>query len=258
MTPIVSDPECLPNIEDLVTEDGAPVDRILTEKQYRLLTSSLYASWAGPGDGRKFLAMVNVGYFFQAKVPPLVPDFLLSLDVECPPDLHVKAGHSYFQWLVGKPPDLVVEIVSDRRGGEDSDKMKQYARLRVAYYVIFDPDEVLDGGMLRVYELQRSRYVPVPSGFLEDVGVGVKLWEGPFEGHTDTWLRWCDRKGNLLATPEEAVEVAKARARDAEEQARVDRLARIEAERQATLAAARIQQLEEALNQVHGGNGKSG
>src|ERR1019366_8683589 len=108
--------------ESLVTEDHQPVDSIFFEKLNRLLAHTLYASWSGPGEGRPFLVLVNVGWFYQRKTPAVVPDCLLSLDVTLPPDLHVKQGHSYYQWDMGKQPDVVIEVVSDRTGGEESYK----------------------------------------------------------------------------------------------------------------------------------------
>src|SRR5947209_19317690 len=96
------DPSLLPNLDDLVTEDGAPVDNIYTEKQYRLLTEPLYSSWGGPGEGRSFLALTDVGWFHTWGQPPLVPDGLLSLDAAPAGDLRTKEGRSYFQWLIGK------------------------------------------------------------------------------------------------------------------------------------------------------------
>jgi len=236
-------PECVPDLEKLVTEDGAPVDRIFTEKQYRLLTTPLYASWSGPGEGRPFLVLTNVGWFFDYNEPPLVPDCLLGLDVACPENLHVKEGHSYFQWLMrGKPPEAVVEIVSDRRGDEDSLKMREYARLRASYYAIFDPDNMLRGGILRVFELQRGKYRPLKSGFMEEVGLGLTLWEGAFEGHADTWLRWCDRDGKVLSTPDERAAGQERRAK--------------KAERRARQAAQRIRELEESLRRLRENDGK--
>src|SRR5438132_4410477 len=113
------DPAVIPNLDDLVTEDGAPVDSLYMEKQYRLLTEPLYSSWAGPGEGHPFLMVAKVGWFHTSGQPPLVPDAMLSLDVTPAGDLHSKEGRSYFQWLVGKAPDVVIEIVSDRRGGEE-------------------------------------------------------------------------------------------------------------------------------------------
>src|SRR5712692_470603 len=75
------DPSVIPNLDDLVTEDGAAVDNIYTEKQYRLLTEPLYSSWAGPGEGRPFLVTTNVGLFPIPRNPAIVPDVMLSLDV---------------------------------------------------------------------------------------------------------------------------------------------------------------------------------
>src|SRR5437870_381497 len=88
------DPAVIPNLDDLVTEDGAPVDSIYAEKQYRLLTEPLYSSWAGPGEGRSFLVLTDVGWFHTVGQPPLVPDALLSLDAAPSGDLHSKEGRS--------------------------------------------------------------------------------------------------------------------------------------------------------------------
>src|SRR5271166_922919 len=83
------EPQPAIDYDALVTEDHKPVDSIFLEKLYRLLTHPLYASWAGPGEGRPFLVLVNVGWFYQRKTPAIVPDCLLSLDVTYPTDLHV-------------------------------------------------------------------------------------------------------------------------------------------------------------------------
>ena len=79
--PWVLAPEDYPNIDDLVIEDGKPVDNIFAEKQQRLLVDPLYNSWAGPSDGREFLALANVGLFRAPKQPCLSPDVMLSLGV---------------------------------------------------------------------------------------------------------------------------------------------------------------------------------
>ena len=144
--------------DSLVTEDHKPVDRIFVEKLYRLLTRCLYASWPGPGEGRPFLVLVNVGWFYQRTTPAVVPDCLLSLDVTGPPDLQVKQGHSYYQWDMGKQPDVVIEVVSDRTGGEEGHKKNLYARLGVPYYAVFDPKHLLSGDTLRTYELRGAKY----------------------------------------------------------------------------------------------------
>src|SRR5438128_11707266 len=105
----------LPNVDALVTEDDTPVDNIFSEKQQRLLVESLYNGWAGPGEGRPFLALANVGLFYAVHQPPLVPDVLVSLDVQVPADVWVRPNRSYLIWEYGKPPDVVLEIVSNRQ-----------------------------------------------------------------------------------------------------------------------------------------------
>jgi Uma2 family endonuclease len=183
-----------------VTEDHKPVDRIYLEKLYRLLAEPLYASWQGPGAGRSFLVLINVGWFYQEKTPAVVPDCLLSLDVSCPADLQVKQGHSYYQWAMGKPPEVIIEVVSDRTGGEESYKKDLYARLGVAYYAVFDPKHLLSTDTLRCYELAGGTYRLTEPGPWSKVGVGLRLWQGKFEGHEDAWLRWCDANGVIIPT----------------------------------------------------------
>src|SRR5262245_43818855 len=92
-------PEELPRYDEMVLEDGKPVENIFAEKQQRLLTEPLYSSWSGPGEGRSFLALANVGLFFGDTEPPLAPDVLLSLDVPQHRDLSRKEHCSYILWV---------------------------------------------------------------------------------------------------------------------------------------------------------------
>jgi hypothetical protein len=113
---------------------------------------------------------------------------------------------------MGKPPDMVIEVVSDRSGGEEDFKLEEYARIGVPYYVIFDPDEHLRGGVLRVFHLVRGGYRSRKASWLPRVGLGLKLWEGTFEGLTRSWLRWCDHEGIVVPTGEERAEQERQRA----------------------------------------------
>src|SRR5262249_3478310 len=122
-------PDKRPRVDHLVTEDDTPVDNIASEMQQRLLTEPLYSSWRGPGPGRPFLAAANVGVFFSVRRRPLVPDVFLSLDVKVADDWWAKRHRSYFIWEFGKPPEAVIEVVSNTKGGEDLRKMLQYARM---------------------------------------------------------------------------------------------------------------------------------
>jgi hypothetical protein len=198
------------------------VRSIFVEKQQRLLTAPLYCSWKGPGPGRTFLATSNVGLFFEPAIPPLAPDAMLSVDVKLGDDLSRRENRSYFVWLRGKVPDVVIEIVSDRRGGEETHKMQSYARYRVLYYVIFDPVEYLDHGVLRAFRLQDGTYQPMSPDWFPAVGLGLKLWEGEFEGEKGRWLRWCDQQGQVIPTGRE--QTARERQRADEERQRAERL----------------------------------
>src|SRR5438128_12218867 len=73
------DPAVIPNLDDLVTEDGAAVDSIYTEKQYRLLTEPLYSSCAGPGDGRPCLMVTDFVWFYTSVQLTLVHHSMLCM-----------------------------------------------------------------------------------------------------------------------------------------------------------------------------------
>jgi hypothetical protein len=206
--------------EALVTEDHKPADGVFIEKLYRLLTRPLYASWPGPGEGRSFLVLVNVGWFYQRSTSAVVPDCLLSLDVSCPADLHVKQGHSYYQWDMGKQPDVIVEAVSDRSGGEESFKKNLYAGLGVPHYAIFDPQHFLSDDTLRCYELVGGTYRLADPGPWANIGLGLRLWEGRFEGVEAVWLRWCDANSKSIPTGEERATELAEHARQVEERVR--------------------------------------
>jgi Uma2 family endonuclease len=203
----------------LITHDGKPVDNLFVEKQYVLFREPLKNSWIGPGEGRSFIAVVNVGLFFEPKNPALCPDMMLSLDVSIGDDLHLKRNQSYLVWLLGKVPDVVFEIVSDRRGGEDTLKMYSYAYWKVPYYVIFDPKERLRRGVLRVFGLREGVYELLPDGWIPVVGLGLRLWKGTYEGHNETWLRWCHRDGQLLPLAKDRIEEEKQRAEQEKQRA---------------------------------------
>ncbi len=197
-------------IENLVTEDDEPVDNLFSAKQQTLLKRTLYSSWTPPPSEdhpkkrRKFLADANVGIFFALHEPPLVPDFFLSLDVQPHKDWYEKEHRTYFVWEFGKVPDVVVEVVSNRKGGELDRKLKDYARMGVTYYAVYDPKKQLSKDMLRVYELGFGKRYRLREDYrLPDLGVSLTLWKGVFEDKEDVWLRWLDAEGNLIPTGEE-------------------------------------------------------
>ncbi len=233
-------PELRPYVDHLVTEDETPVDNIFSEKQQRLLTEPLFSSWVHPFHGRSFVALANVGLFYTVRRPPYVPDMLLSLDVELPADVHPKPCRSYFLWEYGKPPDVVVEIVSNREGGEDTEKLVGYARIGVPYYVILDHERLLSDRPLRVFRRESVAYQEMAEPlWLPGVKLGLRLWHGRYEDLDNTWLRWVDEQGRPLPSGAERAELearrAEFEARRAEFEARraerlADQLRRLGAE----------------------------
>ncbi len=212
-----------PDVSHLITEDDQPVDNWFQERQQRLLPDSLYASWAQSGQTEPFLAAADVGLFHKVSDQAVVPDVMVSLGVQVPEDWWEHHNRSYMIWEFGKAPDIVIEVVSNRKGKED-EKLLRYAAAGVPYAVIFDPLSYLGKRPLRVYVLHGRSYVEVASpSWLDEVGIGLTLWEGTFEGLSATWLRWCDREGNILRTGLELANQERERANQERERANQER-----------------------------------
>ena len=234
--------------DSLITEDDEPLD-MLAEKQQRLLTGPLYDSWAGPGGGRSFLAAANVGVFPEPRNPAIVPDVFLSLDVRLNANRSHREHRAYFVWVFGKAPDLVVEIVSNRKGGEIARKRLSYARMGVRYYVVYDPFHEVTRDDLCIYRLNGGSYVRHVAAWFPEIGLGMTLWDGEFEGVRRAWLRWTDPHGVLILTGQENAEQAR---RQAEQEQRADRAQqRAEQERQrAEQERQRAERLEALLRRA--------
>ncbi len=236
------------DISHLVIEDDTPVDNFQSAQQQRLLVNALYSSEAVP---KPFIAEANVGLFCLLKGDPIVPDVLLSLNVQRAEDWTEKRNRSYFVWELGKVPDVCIEIVSNKEGDEVglSPKSRQkgktltkkdiYARIGVPYYVVFDPLQQIQGetdlnhSLPRVWMVTGGRQIEVTTTnitevgqmvWLEGVELGLTLWHGAFEDDIPRlWLRWCDRTGQVLPTGAEGLQLE--RQRTEAEKARADRLA---------------------------------
>jgi hypothetical protein len=198
-------PHLIPDYDSIVTEDNTPVGNIFSEKQMRLLTESLYSSWPGPGNERPFLALSNVPLFYMLRQPPLVPDVMLSLNVGAPTIFRPERNLSYFVWDYGKPPEVVIDIISDQESKDIDNKIRDYAQMAVLYYILFDPVGYVQSRPLRAFALRSSGYTEIEPGKLPGVGLGMTLWRGTFEGKEDTWLRWCNAEGKLILTGAERV-----------------------------------------------------
>ncbi len=126
---------------------------------------------------------------------------------------------SYVLWQEGVDPLVVVEFLSP--GTEDEDlgrlaektfgakeqppfKWEVYERiLRVPYYVVFNSEN----NQLWAFELVGTRYrkmeLSEPRLWIEELGLGLGLWQGFWLKQERPWLRWYDHEGNWVPTPEE-------------------------------------------------------
>ncbi|MBC6476626.1 MAG: Uma2 family endonuclease [Hormoscilla sp. GM7CHS1pb] len=248
-----------PDVSNLVTEDDTPVDNFGSAKQQRLFVESIYSS----GKGQSCLAEANVGIFYSSEEPAIVPDVFLSLDVTVPEDWWKKQNRCYMVWKFKKPPEVAIEIVSNKKGEELGEKLNIYAKVGVTYYIVYDPSQQLGKKLLRVYELRGMRYYETNQTWLDKVGLGVTLWSGVFEGRHDVWLRWCDREGNVLLTGSEIGEQEKQRAEQEKQRAEQEKQRaeqekqraeqekqRAEQEKQrASLAESQLEQTSDQLEQ---------
>jgi Uma2 family endonuclease len=187
----------------LETEDDEPVDSIISERQQRLLVDALYASWQAP---EPFVALANVGLFYAVSSPAIVPDMLLSLGVEPHPNLKDysnKLYRAYIMWQYAKPPDLVLEIVSNTKGNELGSKLKKYAELGIEYYVVYDPLVFYGTPSLRVFLRRGRQYEEIDEAVFPDIGLRLGMWNGTYQGIEGDWLRWFTMDGTLLLVSEE-------------------------------------------------------
>src|SRR5919199_4304170 len=122
---------------------------------------------------------------------------------------------SYVVWQEGVNPFVVVELLSPGTEKEDlgqtlrevnqpPTKWEVYERiLRVPYYIVFD--RYTD--QLRGFQLVGSSYTELelsePRVWMNDIQLGLGLWQGVYQGIERLWLRWYDADGNWVLTPEE-------------------------------------------------------
>jgi Uma2 family endonuclease len=229
----------IPDANLLVTEDDTPVDNFASAKQQRLLVATLYSSL----QNQLFLAEANVGIYYTDLEPQIVPDFFLSLDVQTPEKWWEKQNRCYMIWRFGKPPEVAIEIVSNKKGDELGKKLDIYQQMRVSYYVVYDPTQQLGEKVLNIYELRGARYFEATETWLEQVGLGLTIWSGKFEERDDTWLRWCDRNGVVLPTGDEKASQAEQRADNAEQRADNAEQRADNAEQRAELLAERLREM---------------
>ena len=196
-----------PTSDELPGSDETPVDDELQNLVPNLLGWSLSSLWQNRWD---WFFGVDMGIYFRSSWAnprsPLVPDGFLSLGVD-----RVKGNRlrkSYFVWEEKDIiPTLVLEVVSEKYGGEYHEKMNKYARLGVLYYAIYNPEFFArhNEQPFEVYKLVNKTYrLQLAEPFwMPEIGLGIGRGTGTYWGLTQEWLFWYDEQGNRYLTPEE-------------------------------------------------------
>jgi Uma2 family endonuclease len=133
------------------------------------------------------------------------------------------------------PPLETAVVPSETPSGQrirPPQKFELYERqLQVPHYLVYSRYT----RQLRYFKLIAGAYqecelkVEPPLIWLEDLEIGLGIWQGEFSGITSDWLRWCDLDGTWLLTDTEQERVSR---EAAEQQAVTERQGR-EREQQA-------------------------
>jgi len=181
----------------------------------------------------------------------LFPDLLVAFDVE----VAVPGHESYRIEEVGKPPELLVEILSDRTAKKDVDattgKLGAYAEMGVREYLTFDPRPRRRLALVG-YRLERvGTYVPIalaPEGglWLETLGLRVVAEPENRQLGREPRLRFYTADGYRLPHADEEA----ARREQAEWAREQERQERLQAERRQEQAERERLQAEQRQEQA--------
>ncbi len=114
----------------------------------------------------------------------------------------------------GRYPNVIIELSSPSTADEDHGiKKKTYERIfRTPEYFIYDPDKhALQGwrlnGHQRYQEIQAN-----DKGWLwsRQLGLWIGLWKGAYQGKRQTFLRFFEKNGNMVAAAMERLEASQA------------------------------------------------
>lgn len=206
-----------PTVDELVTEDGEPLESEWHRTEINLLVDSLRQHWRERSD---FYAGGNMFVYYgveQARRRDYRgPDFFVVLNVD--------GSYPRKAWVIweeeGRYPDVIVELLSPSTANADlTTKKSLYERVfRTGDYYCYNPDTrqllgwTLAGG-------QYQALAPNERGWLwcGQLGLWLGAWEGEYLETGDIWLRFFDQNGNLVLTLEEAADQrAEAESREAE------------------------------------------
>ena len=143
------------------------------------------------------------------------PDWFAVVDVDRLYELK-ELRTSYVTWIEGVNPFVVVELLSPgtekedlgqtvREANQPPTKWEVYERvLRVPYYFVFSRYT----NQLKAFQLVGSSYTELELNeqrvWIDEIQLGLGVWQGSYQKITEQWLRWYDAAGNWILIPEEA------------------------------------------------------
>jgi len=98
---------------------------------------------------------VDMRIYFIPDQPAIVPDGFLSIGVPRIIDSDLRL--SYVLWEEKKVPIMVLEVISQTRREEYTQKKEDYAKMGILYYVIYNPLRKRKP-RLEVYQLEEGEY----------------------------------------------------------------------------------------------------
>ena len=139
----------------------------------------------------------------------VVPDGFLSVGVQ----RHKREGKGRLSYVIQEEnevvPILSLEFVSQTYNQEYGDKIEDYARLGVKYYVIYNPEysrrhkhEPFEVYKLVEGQYQKQEGEPV---WLPEIGLGIGRVQGKLGGIRREWLAWFDAMGKAYPLPKEEI-----------------------------------------------------
>lgn len=208
-----------PSQADLPCDDGIPMETQRHKVQMDMLIDTLSPWLAARSDG--YVGGNMFVYFSLAQVKNQDfrgPDFFAVLGVPKGERL------SWVVWQEGKPPDVVIELLSESTAAQDKNEKKLIYQnlLRVPEYFWFDPFNPEDWAGFFLNRGVYQSIVPNAQNQLVSQSLGLALvrWQGDYKAINTTWLRWATLDGELLPTPQEIADEQRQRAEQAESQLR--------------------------------------
>jgi len=127
----------------------------------------------------------------------------------------------------GRFPDVIIELLSPTTEKVDRTTKKTLyeTRFRTPEYFLYDPDKMKLEGWRLVDEVYQA-IQPNDKGWLwsEQLELWLGTWKGSYQGSKETWLRFYDKNGKLVAIGSEQREqqLRRERLRKSKEQKRAE------------------------------------